>query len=130
MNTTELYGALTFGPAVIKYSHSLGKQTFGVPNSRGTGYLEAAATFDLGNGFALTPHIGYQRYRGSNGGIRNDDFASYVDYSVAVVKDMGNGFSVSAAVVSTDTKDPFYKSGANNKDLGKTGAVVGAKYVF
>ena len=130
VNTTELYGALTFWLATVKYSHSVGRATFGVPNSRGTGYLEAAATFDLGNGFALTPHIGYQKYRGSNAGVSNNSFASYADYSLALVKDFGNGLSVSGAIVSTDTTNPFYKSGANNKDLGKTGAVVGVKYTF
>jgi uncharacterized protein (TIGR02001 family) len=130
VNTTELYGAVSFGPATLKYSHSLGKETFGVPNSRGTGYLEAAATFDLGQGFALTPHIGYQRFRGSNAGVSNDSFASYVDYSLNLVKDMGNGFFLSGGVFGTDTKDPFYKSGANNKDLGKSGVVLGAKYTF
>ena len=129
VNTTELYGALTFGPATVKYSHSIGKQTFGVPNSRGSYYLEAAATFDLGNGFALTPHVGYQKYDGSILGLSND-FASYTDYSLGIVKDMGGGFSLSGTVVGTDTKDPFYASGNNGKNLGKTGVVVGAKYTF
>jgi uncharacterized protein (TIGR02001 family) len=130
VNTTELYGAVTFGPATVKYSRSVGKQTFGVANSRGTYYLEAAATFDLGNGFALTPHIGYQKYDGSTAGVSNSSFASYTDYSLGVTKDMGNGFTLSATLVGTDTKDPFYQSGANGKDLGKTGLVVGAKYAF
>lgn len=130
VNTTELYGAVSFWLATVKYSHSIGRETFGVANSRGTGYLEAAATFDLGNGFALTPHIGYQRYRGSNAGVSNDNFASYVDYSLLLVKDMGNGFSLSGGVYGTDTKDPFYASGANGKNLGRSGVVVGAKYTF
>ena len=129
VNTTEAYGALTFGPATVKYSHSLGKETFGVAGSRGSYYLEAAATFDLGNGFALTPHNGYQKYDGSVLGVSND-FASYTDYSIGIVKDMGGGFSLSGTVVSTDTKDPFYASGNNGKNLGKTGVVVGAKYTF
>jgi uncharacterized protein (TIGR02001 family) len=130
VNTTELYGALTFGMATVKYSHSIGKQTFGVANSRGTGYLEAAATFDLGNGFALTPHIGYQKYRGSNLGLSNSSFASYTDYSLTLAKDFGNGFIATAAAVGTDTKDPFYQSGANGKNLGRNGFVLGAKYAF
>ena len=130
VNTTELYGAISAGPATVKYSHSLGKETFGVSNSRGTGYLEAAATFDLGNGFALTPHIGYQRFRGSNAGVSNDSFASYVDYSLNLVKDMGNGFFLSGGVYGTDTKNAFYTSGANGKNLGRSGVVLGAKYTF
>ena len=61
-NTTEIYGALTYGPATLKYSHSV-TTLFGFGNSKNSGYLEAAATFDLGSGFGITPHIGYQRVR-------------------------------------------------------------------
>jgi len=130
VNTTELYGALTYGPATVKYSHSIGAQTFGVASSRNTYYLEAAATFDLGNGFALTPHIGYQKYKGSVAGVSNSSFASYTDYSLGLTKDIGNGISLSGTIVGTDTKNAFYQSGANSKDLGKTGLVIGAKYTF
>ena len=130
VNTTELYGAVTYGPATVKYSHSIGKQTFGVAASRNTYYLEAAATFDLGNGYALTPHIGYQKYKGSVAGVSNSSFASYTDYSLGVSKDLGNGISVSGTIVGTDTTNAFYTSGANGKNLGKTGLVLGAKYTF
>ena len=130
VNTTELYGAVTYGPATLKYSHSIGKETFGVPNSRNTYYLEAAATFDLGSGWALTPHIGHQGYKGSNGGVGNSGFASYTDYSLGVSKELGNGISLSGTIVGTNTTNAFYTSGANGKNLGKTGLVVGAKYTF
>jgi uncharacterized protein (TIGR02001 family) len=130
-NTTEVYGALTFGPATVKYSRVIGKETFGVANSKGSYYLEGAATFDLGSGFSLTPHIGYQHYAGDAApGVTNDSFASYTDYSLTLAKDMGNGLSLTAAIVGTDTKDPFYQSAANGKNLGKTGLVLGAKYSF
>lgn len=130
VNTTELYGAVTYGPATLKYSHSVGKQTFGVPDSRNTYYLEAAATFDIGNGWAVTPHIGHQGYKGSSGGVSNSGFASYTDYSLGVTKDLGGGISLSGTVVGTNTHDAFYTSGANGKNLGKTGIVLGAKYTF
>jgi uncharacterized protein (TIGR02001 family) len=125
VNTTEAYGALSFGPATVKYSHSIGKETFGVANSRGSYYLEAGATFDLGSGFSLTPHVGHQKFDGSG-----NDVASYTDYSLGLGKDMGNGFSLTAAVVGTDADRSFYASPANGKFLGKTGLVVGAKYAF
>ena len=130
VNTTELYGAVSFGPGTVKYSHSIGKETFGVARSRNTYYLEAAATFDLGDGYALTPHIGYQKYKGSVAGVSNSSFASYVDYSLGITKDLGDGITVSGTIVGTDTKDAFYTSGANGKNLGKTGLVLGAKYTF
>lgn len=122
VNTTELYGALTYGPATVKYSHSLGNETFGVGNSSGSYYLEAAATFDLGSGFSLTPHIGRQHFSKGN------NFASYTDYSLALGKDFGSGFTGSAAVYGTNA-GAFYTS-AGGKDLGKNGLVLGVKYSF
>ena len=129
VNTTELYGAVTYGPATLKYSHSVGKQTFGVANSRNSYYLEGAATFDLGNGYSVTPHIGHQGYKGSVAGVGNG-YASYTDYSLGGAKDLGNGISLSATIVGTNTTDAFYTSPVNGKNLGKTGLVLGAKYTF
>jgi len=126
-NTTEVYGALTYGPATVKYSHSV-STLFGFVDSRNSGYLEAAATFDLGNGFSVTPHVGYQKVSG------NSDF-SYTDYSVTGAKDF-DGFVVSLAIVGTDTKSiPANPNGyayfsPDGKNLGKTTVVLGLKKTF
>ena len=66
-NTTEIYGAATMGPATLKYSHAL-TNTFGFANSKNSGYLDLSATFDVGNGFTVVPHIGRQRIAGSGNG--------------------------------------------------------------
>ena len=125
VNTTELYGSVTWGPATLKYSHSIGAQTFGVANSRNSYYLEGAATFDVGNGYAITPHIGRQHFSGGGNNI-----ASYTDASVGVAKDIGNGIALSGTIVGTNADSNFYASPANGKNLGKTGVVLGVKYTF
>ena len=51
-DTTELYGAVSAGPATLKYSHAI-TNLFGFPNSKGSDYLDLTATFDLGNGLSL-----------------------------------------------------------------------------
>lgn len=123
-NTTEVYGALTFGPATLKYSHSL-TNLFGFENSKNSSYIDLSATFDVG-GVSLVPHVGYQKV------AKNGDF-SYVDYSLTASKDF-SGLVVSAAVVGTDTKKiegtAAYSSPVNGKNLGKAGVVVGLKYNF
>lgn len=124
-NTTEIYGAVTFGPATVKYSHGITDETFGIANSKGSNYLEAAATFDLGSGWAVTPHVGHQKFKGTG-----NDIASYTDYSLALAKDFGNGFVASATLVGTDANKTFYASPANGKFLGKDGLVLGIKYNF
>ncbi|MEZ0307341.1 MAG: TorF family putative porin [Ramlibacter sp.] len=119
--TTEIYGAGTFGPVTIKYSHSL-SNLFGFSNSKNSYYLEGAATFDLGNGWSLVPHIGYQK-------VKNNDPFTYTDYSLTLGKDFGNGFSGSAMIVGTDADDTLYVR-PDGKFTGKTMLVVGVKYSF
>jgi uncharacterized protein (TIGR02001 family) len=121
-NTTEIYAALTYALVTAKYSRSLGNFVANA-SSEGSQYLEVAATFDLGNGFSLTPHIGRQI-------IPNQTTsADYTDYSLTLVKDFGKGISASLSAVGTDAKDGFYKVGSVD-NLGKPGLVAGLKYSF
>jgi uncharacterized protein (TIGR02001 family) len=129
-NTTEIYGALTFGPATVKYSHSV-TTLFGFADSKNSGYLEAAATFDLGGGFSLIPHVGYQK-------VAKNSSYSYTDYSLTGTKEF-YGVLVSLAVVGTSTKTvsgnpggyAYYGPDVNDaKNLGKTGVVLGLKKTF
>ena len=124
-NTTEIYGALTFGPATLKYSHSV-TNLFGFVDSKNSGYLDASASFDVGGGVTLAPHLGYQRV------AKNSDF-SYTDYSLTASKDWF-GLTFSGAIVGADTKTiggvKAYASPANGKDLGKVGLVVAVKKTF
>jgi len=123
-NTTEIYGALTFGPATIKYSHAV-TDTFGNIDSKNSGYFDASASFDVGGGVMVAPHVGYQRIAGPN-----TDIGSYWDASLTLSKDF-NGFVPSVAVVATRSIDgPFYSSPYNGKYLGKATVVVGVKYNF
>jgi uncharacterized protein (TIGR02001 family) len=123
-NTTELYGALTFGPATVKYSHSV-TNLFGFADSKNSGYLDLTASFDVGGGILLAPHVGYQKVRG------NSDF-SYTDVAFGVSKDF-SGLVVSATAIYADVKKiagtPAYVS-PKGKNLGKTGLVLGVKYNF
>jgi uncharacterized protein (TIGR02001 family) len=121
-NTTEIYGALTYGPITGKYSHAV-TNTFGVADSKNSYYLDLSASFDLG--FAtLVPHVGYQKFTGASSGV-----ATYTDYSLTLSKDF-SGLVVSAAIVGTDADKGFYSSPVNGKELGKAGVVLGVKYNF
>lgn len=118
-NTQEGYIAGTFGPATLKYSHSF-SNLFGFSDSKNSSYLDLSATFDMGGGWSVVPHIGHQK-------VKNNGAADYTDYSVTLNKDFGNGFSASAALVDTDT-DAYVAP--NGKNLGKSGVVLGVKYSF
>ena len=122
-NTFELYGGVTAGPATLKYSHST-TDLFGTPNSKGSGYLDLSATFDLGNGLSLVPHIGAQHIA---------HFGTYEDLSVTLAKDW-SGTVLSAAVVGTNWNSKFGAHytlpGTGDKDLAGTTLVVGLKKNF
>ena len=119
-NTTEVYGAATFGLVTAKYSHSL-TNVFGTPNSKNSYYLDLSAAFDLGNGFTLVPHVGHQM-------VKNNDAGTYTDYALTLTKDLGNGLTASAALVGTDADKVFYN--LKNKFNGKSGVTGGLKYAF
>lgn len=115
-NTTELYGALTAGPATLKYSHAV-TDLFGVPDSKNSYYVDLSAGFEV-SGLTLTPHLGYQHVK--NG-------ISYTDYSLTVSKDF-SGLVPSLAIVGTDLKKS--EATVDGKFLGKTALVLGLKYNF
>jgi uncharacterized protein (TIGR02001 family) len=124
-DTFELYAALTYGPATLKYSHSL-TDLFGTPNSKNSGYLDLSATFELPwYGLTLAPHVGHQE-------VAHNSFVSYTDWSLTLGKDFGNGFSASLAYVDTDAKTGpvLAYSSPSGKNLGRSGLVAGVKYSF
>ncbi|MFN0184695.1 MAG: TorF family putative porin [Aquabacterium sp.] len=125
-NTTELYGALTYGPATLKYSHAV-TNTFANADSKNSFYLDLSASFEVMDGWSLAPHIGYQKIKGPF-----DQAASYTDVALTLSKDF-KGVVPSIALVSTDADKNFYVPGANansTKFLGKTGLVLGVKVNF
>jgi len=122
-NTTEIYGALTYGPATLKYSHAL-SNTFGNPDSKNSYYIDLTANFEAPWGLTVTPHVGYQKIEGPY-----DPFASYTDYSLTVSKEVVKGLVVSLAAIGTDADKAWYIS-PSGKFLGKTTGVLGVKYNF
>jgi uncharacterized protein (TIGR02001 family) len=119
-NTFELYGALTMGVVTLKYSHAT-TNLFGTANSKNSGYLDLSASFDLGSGWSIVPHIGGQKIKNGN---------SYTDYSVAVNKDI-DGLIFSLAVVGTDGLGaPYTLPGSGTRDLAKDGLVFSIKKNF
>jgi len=119
-NTNELYAAVTVGPFTAKYSHSV-SNLFGYLDSKNSQYLDINATFDLGGGWTVTPHVGRQV-------IKNNEAYNYTDYSVTLGKDLGNGLSASLMLVDTTAKEALYTWGG--KYVGKEALVAGLKYTF
>ena len=129
-NTTEVYGGLGFGPATLKVSYALGNlfgnHDFGAnKSSKGSTYVDLSASFEVGDGFSLAPHVGYQR-------VVHIANASYTDYSLTLSKDF-KGLVPSLALVGTNADKAFYVPGSaagSSKFLGRAGVVLGLKFNF
>jgi uncharacterized protein (TIGR02001 family) len=117
-NTFELYGQLGYGPAYVKYSHSL-TNLFGTADSKGSGYLDLGANVDVGNGFVLNLHAGRQN-------VRHNGSFSYTDYKVGVTKDLGV-CTVALSWVKASSTAYLSPSGEN---LGKSAAVLAVSKTF
>jgi uncharacterized protein (TIGR02001 family) len=120
-NTNEFYLGATYGVVTAKYSRSSGN-FLGFLTSSGSSYLDLSANVDLGNGLTLTPHLGRQIV------AKNGTF-SYTDYALTLAKDMGNGLSLSAALIGSNADKVLYTD-AKGKVLSNNALVLGAKFSF
>lgn len=122
-NTFEVYGALTMGVLTAKYSHSL-TNLFGAATatqgSKGSGYFDLSANFDLGNGWSVAPHVGAQTVK---------NFSSVTDYSLNVNKDF-DSLVLSGGLVGTNRSGQFGTEAGSNRDLFKNGLVLSVKKNF
>ena len=122
-NTTEVYGALSYSLFTVKYSQST-TNLFGVANSKQSGYLDLSATFDLGNGLSLVPHVGRQV-------VKNNGAASYTDYAITLAKDFGQGLSGSLTALGTNAvKDSYRATDGTGRFTGSDRLVAAVKYSF
>ena len=124
-NTDEVYGAATYGVFTAKYSHAF-SNLFGYSGSRGSHYVDLSATFDLGQGYTLVPHVGRQVVEGASHNM------SYNDYALTLNKDLGDGLSASIAAIGTNVNNvsDFTNLQTSRYDTTKNAVVVGVKYTF
>ncbi|MEP7183333.1 MAG: TorF family putative porin [Betaproteobacteria bacterium] len=131
-DTLELYAALTWKFLSLKYSYSADNKTFGVPNSRGSDYLDLTANYDVIDKVndvigkvTLTGHVGHQRYKGTTHDINtshsNGDL-SYTDWKVGASTEV---YGLTVGVYYTDTNadqalytNPFGKKIADSQFVG------------
>jgi uncharacterized protein (TIGR02001 family) len=133
INTTEVYGALSYGWVQAKYSHVVSKDAWGWgkysgigDDARGTYYAELNATVPIGELIGSGPlkgltgfaHYGKQEFDGAN-----NEYASYEDYKLGLQNAFDNGVNLGA--FWTDTKDASDAAWVyNGRNIGKqTGTV-------
>jgi uncharacterized protein (TIGR02001 family) len=131
-DNTEIYFGASYKWLSAKYSYGisdffgLNSTTAFAPrgNSKGSGYLDLNATFEIADKTNLTLHAGRQT-------VRHYGEFNYTDYKIGVTKDYG--FAVAGvAVVGTNADEAYYtaSNGRKSRDLGKTGVVVSLAKTF
>ncbi|MDP1533496.1 MAG: TorF family putative porin [Rubrivivax sp.] len=110
-DTTEVYVSGSWEFLTLKYSHTVSKyfvawEGANGEKTRGSGYLELNAEYDLGGGWGVSGHVGRQK-------VKNYSAASYTDWNIGVSKDIGFG-TVALTYSDTNAKDSEYTWGAND----------------
>jgi len=119
-NTDEFYAGITYGPATLKYSYAV-SDTFGVPNSKGSDYIELTVNYPIVDKVTLNAVLGHQNYK-------NNSQLSYTVYKLGATYDFGNGFNVGAYYKGTDAEEALYT--VKGKDWGKDRLVAFVSYSF
>ena len=149
-NTTELYAGLSYKWFSAKYNHSISSSLFGLdsgtvgtladingnnaynsPNTstRGSGYLDLAANFEVADKLTLGLHIGHQT-------VKNYGNFSYTDYKIGLTKEY-KGFNFGAAIHSTNARSEWWYAqtpdqvGTTNRTrIGEAGLVLSIARTF
>lgn len=124
-NNTDLYLAATYANYTLKYSYTPG-DFFSTPDSKGTWYLDGTANFDLGDGWGLVGHLGYQKLKNQTN-MNGDSISHYVDYKLGVTKDL-KGWVLGLAAVGA-TKDNWLPTKYGHPS-GRLGAVFSVARSF
>jgi len=102
-DTTEVYLGASWKFLSMKYSYTVSDRFVGWgttddinnlnDDTQGSYYIELNGNYDLGSGWGVLGHVGYQD-------VKDNDPASYTDWKLGVTKDVGFGVF---ALAYTDT---------------------------
>ncbi len=129
-DTDEVYGAIGYKWLSAKYSRALG-QFLTVPGASGTSYLEANASYPVGDsGVTLGAHYGKQTYKGAfaDSLAAAGNTATYSDYKLGVTKDF-SGYVLGLAYSNTNARKGGYYT-YNAKNWGRDAVVLSLSHSF
>ncbi len=132
-DTLEAYGLVSWKWLSAKYSYSLDTKTFGVPNSRGSSYLDLSANYPLTEKLTVQAHYGKQKYDGTTAGVSNDSVATYEDYKLGLSYALPKDFTVGGYYTNTHMtalQKAFYTNTSDNRNVGKDTVTVFVQKTF
>jgi uncharacterized protein (TIGR02001 family) len=131
IDNTELYIGGGFGPFSLKYSHAV-SDFFGATDSKNSYYIDGSVSVDLGNGFGIVGHVGYQKLKG---GARVTEIGStaledsIVDYKLGITYDL-SGWALGAAYVATNRDLTGGTAAQSNRNISNGTVLVSVGKTF
>ena len=135
IKNTEIYVGGTYGPVSAKVYYPISdffsaEEFFpGAGNAAGSYYVDLSAAHDLGGGFGVNAHVGYQKLKGAAGDVTEIDgtvFSSYTDWKLGVTYTFANGYVAGLAYVDTN-RDVASPAAGNRKITSSTGVLTLSK---
>jgi uncharacterized protein (TIGR02001 family) len=125
IDNTELYAGVTFGMFSAKYYYAV-SDFFGAPDSDGSAYLDLGFAYDLGNGFGVNAHVGYQWLEGGAQAaqINGSTPDSITDYKIGATYAVDGGWVLGAAYVGTNRDYSFGTAAVSGKNISDGTLVV------
>lgn len=126
-STTEVYVGLVWRFLSLKYSHVVsdyfvGWTTTSGGKTRGSYYVDLSGSYDLGGGWGVSAHVGYQDVKGNAP-------ASYTDWNLGVSKDVGFG-TFKLMYSDTDADTATYTWGTAPKKVANGAFVLSFSKTF
>jgi uncharacterized protein (TIGR02001 family) len=101
-STTELYLGMGYENYTLK-AYYAPTNYFGGADSKGNWYFDGNANYDLGSGWGIGLHAGYQTLNNATNAVTGSPLSGYFDYKAGVTKDIsGWVFGVSVVGASSD----------------------------
>ena len=133
IKNAELYAGASYGPVSVKFYYPLGdffnaEQLYAGGNAGGSYYIDLSAGYDLGAGFGLVGHVGYQKLKGAakiteiNGHVSKD----YTDWKLGVTYALPNSFVLAASYIDTNRNYP----GATGHKISNATGVLSISKTF
>jgi uncharacterized protein (TIGR02001 family) len=124
-DTTELYAALTWKFLSLKYSYSVNNKTFGIPDSRGSSYLDLTASYDVIDKVndaigkvTLFGHVGHQWFTGDSSPTLSNSNYNYGDWKVGASTEI---YGLTVGIYGTGTNaQAQYWTNIYGKDTSKS----------
>ena len=134
VKNTELYVGASYGPVSAKFYYPLSdffnaEQIFGGGNAGGSYYVDLSGAYDLGGGFGVNAHVGYQKLKGAAkvteiGKTALED--SLIDFKVGLTYGFSNGIVGAISYIDTDRE----LAGATGRKISNGTGVVSISKTF